>query len=95
MRLGDQALFYRSQQDQVIVGLLEVSREAYHGPTSADSHWLTCDFALLSHSLSPISLKLIKESPNLSTLALVRRPRLSVMPLSETEFTVIGQLAQA
>ena len=44
MRLGDHALFYHSQQEQAVMGLMEVTREAYPDPTSAEPQWLTCDF---------------------------------------------------
>ncbi len=95
MRLGDPVLFYRSQQDQAVVGLLEVTREAYPDPTSADPQWLTCDFAPAASFPSPVSLETIKATQALSDLPLVRRPRLSVMPLSATAFTILQTLAQA
>lgn len=94
MRLGDRVLFYRSQQDQAIVGLLEVTREAYPDPTSADPHWLTCDFAPLASMPSPISLEAIKATLALSDLTLVRRPRLAVMPLTDEEFEIVQALAK-
>jgi predicted RNA-binding protein with PUA-like domain len=93
MRLGDPVLFYRSQQDQAIVGLLEVTREAYPDPTSADPHWLTCDFRPLRTFPAPVRLEMIKAQPNLSCIPLVRRPRLSVMPLTASEFETIQNLA--
>jgi predicted RNA-binding protein with PUA-like domain len=94
MRLGDLALFYRSQQDQAVVGLLEVTREAYPDPTSADTHWLTCDFRPLQELQRPITLEAIKASPTLSEIPLVQRPRLSVMPLSENDFESILSLSR-
>src|SRR5512136_1841424 len=56
MRLGDQVLFYRSQQDQAIVGIMAVAREAYPDPTSADPQWLTCDFTPMKTLPRPITL---------------------------------------
>ena len=44
MRLGDEVLYYHSQQELAVVGAMRVTREAYPDPTSADSQWLTCDF---------------------------------------------------
>lgn len=94
MRLGDQVLFYQSQQGQAIVGILKVTREAYPDPTSADPQWMICDFAPIATFPSPISLEAIKNSPALSNLPLIRRPRLSVMPLTANEFENIQALAQ-
>ncbi len=93
MRLGDQVLFYRSQQDQAIVGLLEVTREAYPDPTSADPQWLTCDYQPIQTLPSPVTLEVIKANPGLSELPLIRRPRLSVMPLTAGGFEILQSLA--
>jgi predicted RNA-binding protein with PUA-like domain len=93
MRLGDPVLFYQSQQNQSVVGILEVVREAYPDPTSADSQWMTCDFVPLRTLPSPVSLEAIKANPSLWSLPLVRRPRLSVMPLTMSESEIIQALA--
>ena len=44
IRKGDPVLFYHSQQELAIVGVMEATREAYLDPTSTDSQWLTCYF---------------------------------------------------
>jgi predicted RNA-binding protein with PUA-like domain len=93
MRLGDQVLFYRSQQDQAIVGLLEVTREAYPDPTSPDPQWLTCDFRPLRSLGEPVALAQIRNTPALANLALIRRPRLAVMPVTQSEFQQILALS--
>lgn len=93
MRKGDPVLFYQSQNDQAVVGLLEVMREAYPDPASADPQWLTCDFRPMRTFPSPVSLEVIKAHPDLSNLPLVRRPRLSVIPLTTNEFEIIQTLA--
>jgi predicted RNA-binding protein with PUA-like domain len=92
MRLGDPVLFYQSQQNQAIVGLLEVSREAYPDPTSADPRWLTCDFAPV-RSLGPISLSALRADPRLADLALLRQPRLAVMPVEADDWNMILSLS--
>jgi predicted RNA-binding protein with PUA-like domain len=89
MKLGDKVLFYRSQQDQAIVGLMEVSREAYPDPTSADTQWLTCDFIPIQTFPQPLSRDAIKNCKLLQSLPLLTRPRLAVMPLTNDEFTSI------
>jgi len=93
MRLGDAVLFYHSQQDLAVVGVLEVVREAYADPTSADPQWLTCDFAPVKTLSHPVSLEAIKADARLATLALVRQPRLAVMPVTEAEFKIIVAIA--
>ena len=89
MRIGDPVLFYHSQQELAIVGLMEVRREAYPDPTSSDPQWLTCDFRPVKTLPHPVSLAEVKTNPALGKLSLVRQPRLSVMPVTPTEFKEI------
>jgi predicted RNA-binding protein with PUA-like domain len=93
MRLGDSVLFYRSQQDQAIVGLLEVTREAYPDPTSADPQWLTCDFQPVHTLLAPVSLAELRKPASLRGLLLLSRPRLAAMPVSPAEYQQILSLS--
>jgi predicted RNA-binding protein with PUA-like domain len=80
MRLGDHVLFYRSQLDQAIVGLLKVSREAYADPTSPDPRWLTCDFSPVGTLANPVRLADIKTDSRLVSLTLLKQPRLGGCP---------------
>jgi len=91
MRLGDAVLFYHSQEQRAVVGLMEVTREAYPDPTSADPRWLTCDFAPLKTLPSPVTLAELKADSRLAALALLRQPRLAVMSVSEDEFQIIRE----
>lgn len=89
MRVGDAVLFYHSQQERTIVGMLEVTREAYPDPTSSNPRWVTCDFTPVRTFASPISLATVKADQRLATLALVRQPRLAVIPVPAEMFDVI------
>jgi predicted RNA-binding protein with PUA-like domain len=95
MRLGDAVLLYHSQQELAVVGLMEVTREGYPDPTSADPQWLTCDFAPVKTLEHPVVLDAIKADPLLAQLALVRQPRLAVMPVAEDQFQIIVERASA
>ena len=89
MRTGDEVLFYHSQQELAVVGVMAVTREAYPDPTSADPQWLTCDFAPVKTLTHPATLDAIKADSRLATLPLVRQPRLSVMPVTSEQFHII------
>ena len=93
MRLGDQILHYHSQQELAVVGIMEVTREAYPDPTSTDPQWLTCDFKPTQTLVNPVTLGQIKSEPSLATLSLIRQPRLAVMPITEHEFRIILELS--
>src|SRR5580658_6629239 len=89
MRKGDAVLFYHSQQELAVVGVMEVTREAYPDPTTADPRWLTCDFAPVKSLKPPLPLSAIKADSRLAMLPLVRQPRLAVMPLTAEQFQII------
>jgi len=89
MRVGDAVFYYHSQQELAVVGVMEVTREAYPDPTSADPQWLTCDFAPVKTLARPVALDTIKADSRLATLALVRQPRLAIMPLTTEQFVIL------
>lgn len=93
MRKDDPVLFYHSQQEHTVVGIMKVIREAYPDPTSNNSQWLTCDFIPDITLSRAVSLSEIKNDPALKSIALIRQPRLAVMPLAKDEFETIMQMA--
>jgi len=92
MRIGDQVLFYHSQEERAIVGILEVTREAYPDSTSADPKWLTCDFAPVQPLPRPITRDELAAHPELRTMALIRQPRLAVSPVTVEHFALVVTL---
>lgn len=90
MKVDDLVLFYQSQENQAIVGLMKVTRETYPDPASASPQWLTCDFSPLRTLPKPISLAQIKMNPIMQSLALIKQPRLAVMSVSEDQFHCIA-----
>lgn len=93
MRRSDSVLFYHSQNELAIVGRMEVVRESYPDPTSADPQWLTCDFAPVETLCRPVPLGELRRHRLLTDFTLLRQPRLAVMPVTAAEFAVILQLA--
>lgn len=93
MKVDDLVLYYHSQQELAIIGIMKVTREAYPDPTSSDLKWLTCDFSPVLTLQKPVTLAEIKDLPKLANLSLVKQPRLSVMPLTPDEYATIMCLA--
>ena len=89
MRVGDAVLFYQSQQERSIVGLMEVVHEAYTDPTSSDPRWLTCDFAPVRSFAPSIPLTSLRAEVRLSHLLLLRQPRLAVMPVTDEDWALV------
>jgi predicted RNA-binding protein with PUA-like domain len=93
MRKGDLAFFYHSNTGREIVGIVEVLREAYPDPTAeAGSPWLCVDMKTVGPLPRPVPLSAIKADPRFAGLALVRQPRLSVMPVSEEHWAALCAL---
>jgi predicted RNA-binding protein with PUA-like domain len=93
MQLGDLVLFYQSQQQQAIVGLMRVSRAAYSDPTSSDPRWLTCDFTPVRSLHRPVTLREIRHHLQLRSVCLIRQPRLPVGRIDLQTFDAILTLA--
>ena len=92
MKKGDQVLFYHSQTDKEVVGITKVSKEAYQDPTTDDERWSAVDLSVVKALKKPVSLAQIKAEKKLSSIALVRQGRLSVMPLKKEEFDLIVEM---
>ena len=87
MKQGDLVLIYHSVSDKQVVGIAEVSREHYPDPVdNPKGQWVLVDIKPVRPLNRPVDLATIKETPELSDIALVRQSRLSVMPLSKAEF---------
>ena len=93
MKKGDLVLFYHSVKDPAVVGICHVTREAYPDPTATDGDWSAVDLKPLKKLAKTVPLALIKASGKLSDMALIRQSRLSVMPVTNAEFTEILRLS--
>ena len=94
MKAGDRVLFYHSVIDKAIVGEAEVLREAFADPTATGGNWVAVELKPLKPLRRRVSLEEIRADKKLSQLALVRSPRLSVMPVTADEYRAIMALAR-
>jgi len=81
MQLGDMALYYHSNEGKEVVGVARVTRESYQDPTTKDERWVVVDIEPVLPMTESVTLKTIKADPELTEIALIRRSRLSVVPL--------------
>jgi len=86
MAVGDLALIYHSGDQRRIVGVARVASIPYPDPTSDDPRWVVVDVEPLQALPRPVTLADVKADPVLSTLAIVRQPRLSVAPVTSEQF---------
>lgn len=79
MNPGDLTFIYHTGREKAIVGVGEVRSEPFPDPT--DSRFLAVTVTPRYRLPRPVTLKEIKEAPQFAGWALVRQPRLSVMPV--------------
>jgi predicted RNA-binding protein with PUA-like domain len=94
MKKGDLVLFYHSSEGKEVVGIAKVVREAYADETAEDGDWSAVDLAPVQRLTKPVGLSTIKSDKELSKMALIRRSRLSVVPVTPAEFDRILELAE-
>ena len=94
MEVGDAVLIYHTGKERAIMGLAEVTREKYLDPTDEKSKAVCVDFKFGRNFNRPVSLAEIKAHPKLRTMTLARVSRLSVMPVSDSHWKMILDLAE-
>jgi predicted RNA-binding protein with PUA-like domain len=86
MKKGDQGFFYHSGNEKQIVGIVEVVRQAHPDSTDKDGKWDCVDIAAVKPVPKPVTLEAVKADGKLADMVLVRLSRLSVQPVSDTEW---------
>lgn len=111
IRNGDGVLFYHSSTKvPAAVAVCRVVREGYPDPTQFDPEskyfdpksdpdrprWFCVDVRLERRLARPVTLKEMRDCPELAGMALLRRgQRLSVQPVTPDEWKVVLALAKA
>jgi len=89
MKKGDLVLFYHSNEGKEIVGLATVAAEAVPEKTSDDGEWSAVELAAKKALAQPVTLAQIKAEKKLADFGLVKKSRLSVVPVSEAQLELI------
>jgi len=89
MKPGDLGFFYHSNEGKEIVGIIEMTSEAYTDPDpekNADGKFVTVDVKPVKPMLKPVTLAQLKAHPVLQNMKMVKQVRLSVSPVTEEEW---------
>lgn len=92
MQKNDKVLFYHSNEGMEVVGLAKVIKTSYPDPTIDDERWLAVDLAPIKPLKNTVTLSEMKQTPGLEQLALIKQSRLSVCPVTKSEFEIIVKL---
>jgi len=94
MKKGELALYYHSNEGKEIVGIAKIVGESYQDPTTDDDRWVVVDVEPVVAFKEPVTLATIKADPALADISLVKRSRLSVVPIQKKEFQHILKLGK-
>jgi predicted RNA-binding protein with PUA-like domain len=93
MKKGEKFFFYHTGDEKQVVGIGEVLREAYSDPTAkAGEPWVAVTTGALEALPKPVTLAAIKAEPKLKAMALVKYARLSVQPVSDSEWKLVCKM---
>jgi predicted RNA-binding protein with PUA-like domain len=90
MQVGDLGFFYHSSTaKKAIVGIVEIIAPSHPDSTTDDPRWDCVDLRALRPLATPVTLDTIRATPALADMVLVRNSRLSVQPVTPTEWQTI------
>jgi len=93
MKKGDLCFIYHSVSDKEIVGIAEITKEAYADPTNETKvEWVAVDMRPVSALKNKISLAQLKADHFYDDLELIRISRLSVVPVEKKHWDAIMSL---
>lgn len=94
MQKGDLVLFYHSNEGKEMVGIARVKKTAYPDATAPGEDWSVVDLEPVLPLKEAVTLATAKAHPTLSAMALVKKSRISVVPVTKPEFLEVLKLAK-
>jgi predicted RNA-binding protein with PUA-like domain len=89
VKKGDRIFYYHTGDEKQIVGIARALGDAYADPKDAAAKAAVVDIGPVKKLARPVTLKEIKADPFFSDFALVRISRLSVMPVTDPQWSRI------
>jgi predicted RNA-binding protein with PUA-like domain len=93
MKVGDQGFFYHSVNEKQVVGIVEIVREHYPDHTDDSQRFGMVDIKTVMPVKTPVTLADCKSNPKLEKMTLVNNSRLSVQPVTPTEWKEVCRMA--
>lgn len=94
MQVGDHAFFYHSNEGREVVGIMAITTPWSPDPADASGHFGCVTVAPVRPLPHPVSLSVLKADPVLAGMALIRQSRLSVSPVTATEWQRLCALGE-
>ena len=94
VKKGDSIFYYHTGKERAVVGVAKAVTHAYPDPKDTAGKRYVVDIVPQKKLKRPVTLAEIKTSRAFATFVLTRVPRLSVMPVSDTEWKEIERLSR-
>ncbi len=94
MKVGDELLYYHSNEGLEVVGVATVSKEAYPDASDPKGRFVAVSVMPARKLAHPVGLAAMKAEPKLADMAMFRQFRLSVAPLTADEFKTILKMSE-
>jgi predicted RNA-binding protein with PUA-like domain len=95
MAVGDRCLIYHTGNERAAVGRADIVRAAYPDPTDDSGRRCLVDVRAGAPLPRSVPLAALRGNPHFSGSPLLRQPRLSVVPLTEAEWSILLALGGA
>lgn len=95
MKKGDLAFIYHTGDEKQIVGIADVTSDAYPEPKEKDPRLVVVDLKPRERLARPVTLAEVKALSEFRDFELVRMGRLSVMPVSESRWKKLLKMGSA
>jgi len=92
MKKGDLSFFYHSNIGKEIVGIVEITKEAFLDKTDKSGRFVAVQVRFKEKLKKAITLENIKKNKDLSHLSLIKQSRLSVMPIDSKSWKIINKM---
>ena len=92
MKKGDLVFIYHTGDEKQIVGVGEVIREHYRDPSDEKQVFVATDVIAKYPLKTPVTLAAVKADPRFKEMPLVKYGRLSVQPVTATEWSQICKM---
>jgi len=93
IKRGDCVFYYHTGNEKSVVGIAKAVTDAYDDPNDKSGKLAAVDIAPVQKLKRPVTLAEIKADKSFRDFPLVRISRLSVMPVSDEEWTEIEGMA--
>jgi predicted RNA-binding protein with PUA-like domain len=94
IRKGDRIFYYHTGKEKAIVAIATAASDAYPDPKDPTNKAFVVDVSPLKKLTRPVTLAEVKADRAFADFPLVRMSRLSVMPVTDAEWTRIEAMSR-